>query len=193
MIKACWKGVFPAVQTSSAPQPLAPDSPCREERWSFPFSPPHWAATPEPVRQHLTRLQEDNERLRAQLDELLARLRSLDTAVDKAQSQLRQDSRNSNRPPSSDNPYRKNPAPPNPGKAGAKKGHPGHSQPLLPPSHPLPVTPQRCACGNTRFTDLALYHTHQEIELPELPLEVRHFLLHEATCTRCGTRTKART
>ena len=37
----------------------------------------------------------------------------------------------------------------------------------------------------------APYYTHQVIELPEIRMIVRHFVLHEACCPQCGRVTKA--
>ena len=35
------------------------------------------------------------------------------------------------------------------------------------------------------------FYTHQVIELPEITMIVRHFVLHEACCPQCGRVTKA--
>jgi transposase len=185
------------VQATSAAQLLEPDATCSEQAWPFPFSPQDWAATPEPVRQHLLALEQNQSLLQTQVDELLARLRTLGAVADQAKAKLGRDSTNSNQPPSADNPYRKPGSRSKPkgntkGKAGAKKGHPGHARKLLPPTQSTLVSPEPCSCGNTDFTGLAVFHTHQEVELPDLPLHVHHHLLQQGACTGCGALCKAR-
>jgi len=124
----------------------------------------------------------------------------LEKRLEKLQAQLNQNSSNSNKPPSSDNPYKKPPkealgaqrTEQEKGKAGAKKGHQGHSQQLLPSTQQKQVMPQSCPCGSAEFEDLGVYHTHQHIELPEIVLQVTHFLLHEGRCLACGKKSKGR-
>jgi transposase len=105
---------------------------------------------------------------------------------------LKQDSKNSNRPPSSDSPFKK-PAsrPETKAKSGARKGHEGHGPVLLNPDKTIPVKPERCECGNTGFHKSYPYYTHQEIELPPIEPQVTHFLLFEGICSRCGRLVKA--
>ncbi|GAG14848.1 unnamed protein product, partial [marine sediment metagenome] len=51
--------------------------------------------------------------------------------------------------------------------------------------------PEQCKCGNKEFTQTEPFYTHQEIELPEIEMEVTHFILHEGKCTNCGKTIKA--
>lgn len=182
---------------TSAAQRLQPNAARREQAWPFPFSPQDWAATPEPIRQYLLALQQSQTGLQTQVDELLARLRAAGAAIDKAEAKLGRNSTNSNQPPSADNPYRKpgsrsTPKAKTNGNAGAQKGHRGHARKLLPPTQSIPVAPEPCSCGNPLFTDLLVFHTHQEVELPDLPLQVHHYLLQQGSCACCGKRSKAR-
>jgi hypothetical protein len=63
-----------------------------------------------------------------------------------------QTSSNSDRPPSSDPPFAKQPvSSPTKGTPGAKPGHPGHRQVLLTPTEVVEVKPSACACGQTEF------------------------------------------
>jgi transposase len=103
-----------------------------------------------------------------------------------------EDSKNSDRPPSTNSPFKKKPSDPEKkGKPGASKGHPGHRQVLLTPQVIVPVKPERCKCGNTHFPVTHPFYTHQSIELPPIQMKVTHFVLHEGTCPRCGRLNKA--
>src|SRR5262249_61441008 len=98
------------------------------------------------------------------------------------------------RPPSSDSPYkrsRQRPPATTPHTAGGKPGHPGHRQVLLPPTAVHDRIPERCPCGNTTFALLRPYHTHQVLELPQIAIEVTHWVLHQGWCAVCGTWQKA--
>jgi transposase len=53
------------------------------------------------------------------------------------------------------------------------------------------VKPEACPCGQREFPDTAPYYTHQVIELPEIEMHVKHVVLHEACCPRCGRLLKA--
>ena len=52
------------------------------------------------------------------------------------------------------------------------------------PTEVIEVKPVACVCGRP-------YSTHQVIELPEIQMLVRHFVLYEAYCPQCGKVTKA--
>lgn len=140
-----------------------------------------WQQTPTAVQEFVRGQQQQIGTLEKRLEHLEAR--------------LNQNSTNSSKPPSSANPYQKPkppaqagpaPAKPAPGKAGGKPGHPGHGPQLLPPTAEKHIQPSECPCGSSAFTDLGVYHTHQQIELPEIPLTVTHFLLHASRCQACG-------
>jgi transposase len=77
------------------------------------------------------------------------------------------------------------------GIPGAKPGHPRHRQALLAPTEVIEVSPEPCACGQTVFPDTRPFHTHQVIELPEIQMMVRHFVLHEARRSQCDRVIKA--
>ena len=137
-----------------------------------------WAQTPLAVR-HLVVQQEE-------------RIRTLEARLAELEARGQQRSRNSDRPPSSDPPYEKPTARPGAqGRPGAKPGHPGHQQARLAPTEVIEVKPLACACGQTACLDTSPYYTHQVIELPEIQMIVRHFVLYEAYCPQCGKVTKA--
>jgi transposase len=124
--------------------------------------------------------------------QLLAVIQQQAARIAALEAQLSQNSRNSNRSPSSDPSYAKTkPVGGRKGTPGARPGHPGHHQALLAPTEVIEVKPPACACGQTKFPETSPYYTHQVIELPEIQMTVRHFLLHEARCPQCGRVTKA--
>jgi transposase len=137
-----------------------------------------WEQTPLPIRQAFELLLREIQQLRKRNEELEAR--------------INRDSSNSDQPPSSDGPFKKRKKPQTDKKKknkkrkrGGQKGHKGHKQELLEPTDEKHVHTTRCTCGGTDFADKGVYHTHQEIELPEIRMKVRHFHLHEEQCMRC--------
>jgi transposase len=140
--------------------------------WSFPFTPQDWEQTPPAVQAYVRTLSDEVTQLHDRVETLEAR--------------LTQNSTTSSKPPSSDSPYKKpqRHAPSTtPRKAGGKPGHAGHRQVLLPPTAVHDLRPERCPCGNTTFTAMRPYYTHQVLELPPIELEVQHFVLHQGWCT----------
>jgi transposase len=137
-----------------------------------------WEQTPLVVRQLIVQLL-------AVIQQQAARIAALE-------ARLSQNSRTSDRPPSSDPLHAKPKASSGKqGTPGARPGHLGHRQPLLAPTEVIEVTPGACRCGQTEFPNTTPYYTHQVIELPEIRMIVRHFVLHEERCPQCGRVTKA--
>lgn len=136
------------------------------------------ANTPEPVLRLLAYLIVELAKCRKRIDELEAK--------------MGMNSTNSNKPPSSDTPLT-----PAKGKAktrgrpGAKNGHAGHRQVLLTPTKILELRPSPCRCGCANAQALEPYYTHQVIELPEIQLDVTHFVLFRGVCPECGRTNKA--
>ena len=132
-----------------------------------------WKQTPPAVRA-----------LVLQQHELIAQLIK---RVEELEARLGQNSRNSSRPPSSDPPYQRDKRESKgTGKPGAKKGHKGHQQALLTPTEVVPIPPKPCECGCQEFENLRAFYTHQHIELPEIEMQITHFVLQEGECTGCG-------
>ena len=153
-----------------------------------PFSNADWPNTPKPVQKYIV----DLER---QVDELTAKTGQHSKQVEKLEEQLNRNSQNSHKPPSSDPPYNK---PEKEGKKsnrkrGAQKGHKGHSQPMLDPTEITAVLPKICTCGNAQFDGATMlpFYTHQQIELPEIKMDINHLVLHKCTCESCGKTVKA--
>jgi transposase len=139
----------------------------------FPISEEDWQQTPPAVRA-----------LVLQQHELIGQLIK---RVEELEARLGQNSGNSSRPPSLDPPdQRDTRESKGTGKPGAQKGHKGHQQSLLTPTERVPVPPKPCECGCQKFENLRAFYTHQHIELPEIEMQITHFVLQEGECTACG-------
>jgi transposase len=144
----------------------------------LPLDAASWAQTPLVVRQLIAHLL-------AVIEQQAGRIAALEAHES-------QNSRNSDRPPSSDPPYAKRLARSGAqGQPGAKPGHPGHRQVLLVPTEVIAVKPEACPCGQREFPETTPYYTHQIIELPEIQMAVTHVVLHGAWCPQCGRSLKA--
>lgn len=153
-----------------------------------PFSPFEWHALPEAVRVYISALEKNIVSLGEQV-------KLLEKRVEQLENRLNQNSQNSNKPPSSDGPFKKpkTKAAKKKRKRGAQKGHKGHRQQLLKPSRVEKILPKQCSCGNCDFTVSRLkpYYTHQVIELPKIQMEVIHYILQQGKCRKCGKLVKA--
>lgn len=150
-----------------------------------------WQATPKSVQDFVIQQDSTIQELRLMVSELTKR-------IEKLENQLNKNSRNSSKPPSSNPPFNKPPQEPKAKKGkkrkrGGQKGHVGHQQELLPPSHEKTVMPILCSCGCSSFKadDFKPFYTHQVIELPKIELDVTHFVLHKGSCPKCGKIVKA--
>jgi transposase len=151
------------------------------------FSDDDWANTPDLVKKEYEKLEKYVVKLLDEKQQLEQRLYKLEVVANKNSS-------NSSKPPSSDSPYKKRyPSNNNQkhGKAGAKVGHQGHRQQLMEPTEVIPVYPDECDCGGKEFANQQPFYTHQEIELPEIQMDIVHFVLHEGDCVACGKKVKA--
>ena len=120
------------------------------------------------------------------------RIKTLEARLAALEARGQQNSRHSDRPPSSDPPWVQPPPPGGPkGTPGARPGPPGHRQALWEPTEVIEVKPPACVCGQRACLDLSPFSTHQVIELPELNMIGRHVVLYEACCPQCGRVTKA--
>jgi len=153
-----------------------------------PFSKADWLATPEPVRKYIVQQEQA-------IVKLTSRLEQLEKRTEKLEGRVKQNSQNSSKPPSSDSPFDKpkKQDKKKTRKRGGQKGHKGHQQTLLEPTEEVPLDPHQCICGGTHFDSESLkpFYTHQFIELPEIKMEVTHFILHQGTCSNCGKTVKA--
>jgi len=164
--------------------PSIPSEPGANHGLSIPHE--DWERTPASVRTLVSRQQEIITELLRQNEGLLQRVEELEARIGR-------NSQNSNRPPSSDAPHQRvsRKKSKDKKKPGAKKGHQGHQQALLEPTQTVPVPPTACSCGCQEFVGLRTFHIHQHIELPEITMQVTHFLLQEGECAACGATVKA--
>jgi len=111
------------------------------------------------------------------------------------ENRLNKNSQNSSKPPSSDPPYKKpsKKCKNSKRKRGGQKGHKGHQQKLMEPTCKNILFPETCSCGCSSFDPGSIepFYTHQVIELPEIQMDVLHFILNQGRCTQCGNVVKA--
>lgn len=149
-----------------------------------------WRSTPPSVRALVLRLLAEWAEAQEQLAGLRRRLEELE-------EQLRADSHNSSRPPSSDPPS-------SPGarategrprgerKPGGQPGHAGKSRPLVPPEDVAQFVdcrpPSHCECGGSVALSDPEPGRHQVWDLPPQKAQVTEYRLWAGTCTDCGRR-----
>jgi transposase len=135
--------------------------------------------------------------LQTQLGDLQQQYHQLQLQVDQLQGRVDQTSNTSNKPPSSDSPFKKpkrggsSGKEGSSGKRGGRKGHPGSGPILLEPTEVQVVHPAACECGHSGLVTSVPYHTHQVIELPPIEMQITHFELHQGHCVGCGRLLKA--
>ena len=147
------------------------------------ITPEDWAATPVAVQQLVLSLLESVATLQQRLAEL--------------EERVKQTSRNSSKPPSSDPPSAppRPKSPPSGRKAGGQPGHPGHGRPLKPTTdvnHRVVVRPISCeTCGALLLGEDPQPRRHQVTELPRCEPEVTEYQRHTLACLACGAHTQA--
>ena len=117
-------------------------------------------------------------------------IQALRERIEVLEAKLSADSTNSNKPPSSDNPFAKGKGAQNSNRKDRKKRK-GFRQQALSPTQITELYPGKCSCGCNSLTDVEPYYVHQVVELPEIKLEVTHFILHRGRCRHCGKLLKA--
>ena len=152
-----------------------------------PFSIAEWLQTSKAVCAYIEMLGQSILQLSHSLAELKGRTGKLEQRVNR-------NSQNSNQPPSADGPFKKPERKRKKGKRkrGGQKGHPGHRQQLLDPTETVPLKPSVCSCGSPVFHHVEPFYTHQQIELPEIELEVTHYVLYRGCCSHCGRSVSAK-
>ena len=153
-----------------------------------PFSLADWLATPPAVRNYIESQDQVLIQLAGQVEQLRKRVEELENPLNK-------NSQNSNKPPSSDGPFKKlrKKADKKKHKKGGQKGHKGYRQQLLKPTRTVKIAPKQCSCGNCDFTGRRLksFYTHQVVELPQIKMDVTHYILQQGRCRNCGQMVKA--
>jgi len=114
------------------------------------------------------------------------------------ETQVKQNSGNSSKPPSSDGPADRS-QPKKTGsdkKRGAQKGHKGHRRALVAENQVNHILsyfpPTECACGGAVIADSAPQYRHQIFDVPVSPFTVTEYQLYGGVCTRCEAPHKAR-
>lgn len=122
----------------------------------------------------------------------------LQQCVEYLESQLKKNSSNSSKPPSSDGlkkPKPKNLRKPTGRKSGGQPGHPGHTLKRVDnPDHivPLHVTTCSCGCESSLIDQPVLdYECRQVFEMPEPKLEVTEYRAEIKQCPACGKTVRA--
>ena len=128
---------------------------------------------------------------------LQERLGELEQRVTELESQRKQDSSNSNKPPSSDGlakPKPKNLRKDQGRKPGGQPGHPGHTlERVENPDKVVPLALTTCSCGAAELAHQPVlrYEARQVFELPEPKLEVTEYRAEIKRCPCCGKTVRA--
>lgn len=147
------------------------------------------------LEKRLDKLQHENQRLENRMASLGDENERLKERVKTLEGQLRQNSRNSSKPPSSDG-LSKPPA--NRKKAGRPPGgRPGHEgrtlQMVENPDWEITYPVTECEfCGRSLARVEAMGHERRQVfELPTIQMEVTEHRTQEKTCPRCGALNRA--
>ena len=137
------------------------------------------------------------ENLVKRIEELEALLAAALGRIVELEGQLRQNSRNSSKPPSSDMGRRKVPKETTGRKPGGQPGHPGTMRDPVPPDQVgeiVDMDPETCAnCGAQLEAAPRLdADIRQVLETPEFQAFVREFRLWKKRCPKCGGFTRGK-
>jgi len=145
--------------------------------------------------QRLETFEAENKTLRHENTELKDENNALKAKVAELESQLNSNTRNSNRPPSTDG-YKKKPALPmkKKGKQGGQQGHKGRTlQQVTHPDKKVECNPARCDCGHEFTADeLRLSEKRHMFDFPQPRLEFTEFQINNAACPVRGKTHKRR-
>jgi len=127
---------------------------------------------------------------------LEARVVTLEGMMQALQEQLKQTSRNSSRPPSSDPPHSERPRRPrSTRRRGGQPGHPGHTRTLVPVDEVdevVVIKPEQCThCQAPLSGDDPRPWRHQVIEIPPIQPVVTEYQWHQLVCAACGEASRA--
>ena len=131
-----------------------------------------------------------NQELVKRISELKAENKALSARVSELEARLNQNSRNSNRPPSSDGLKKKPAIPRKRGKKrGGQVGHKGKTLEMVShPDHVVLHSPLRCSCGRClEGVPKQSVQYRQVFDLPDPKLEVTEHQLQSCICPDCKT------
>lgn len=138
--------------------------------------------------EELYRIIEEKDRIIAAL---IAKVEELTAKAANLEAQLKKNSKNSNKPPSSDGLGKgmpKNSRVPSGKKSGGQKGHEGTTRELNPAPDRvvelLPVT--RCDCGGEIIADNDKYKTRQVCDIEPVKVVTVEYRAYDGTCEKCG-------
>ena len=154
-----------------------------------PFPELDWHLTPQTVRQYILHLEQT-------LHDMQKRVESHEKRIERLEVQTKKSSHNSSKPPSSDPPFsrKKRKKKKSQRAKGGQKGHEPHQQQVLDPTESHWLTPERCTCGHTAFDQkkMQAFYIHQRIELPNIEIDISHYILQQCDCPNCGKTVKAK-
>src|SRR5215510_14400139 len=123
------------------------------------------------------------------------RVGALEREVVELKEQLRRNSHNSSKPPSTDGPHVKRTPPKEPSgrKPGGQAGHPGHRRAMVPVEQVdevIACKPTHCRrCGRRVEGQESQPLRHQVVELPPVTPPVTEYQVHRLHCVPCGITT----
>ena len=155
---------------------------------------PVWQSAPEAVQEILAAQAQVIAAQAAKIAQLETVVAQLLARVADLEAQLRTNSTNSSKPPSSDPPHVK-PAPPKPPsgrRRGGQPGHPHHPRAILPPDQVVDHKPSACRrCQHPLTGDDPDPTIDQVVDLPPVLRQVTHHRRHTLTCPHCRATTTA--
>lgn len=125
------------------------------------------------------------------IDQLVEHIGQLERRIEELERQLRENSTNSSKPPSSDGPDKpKRSRPPTGRPRGGQLGHKGSTRALVDePDQVVPCLPPKCACCGRRLQGVDPHpERHQITELPLVRAIVTEYQIHTLRCS-CGQET----
>lgn len=154
------------------------------------ITPEDWGKTPTSVKKLVEGMAQQIEQQEKKLAEVL-------TVQEQLLEKVNRTSENSSSPPSSDPPGfgKKPPKQKSRNKRGGQPGHQGNSRELYPIEECKEVIDhhrEECTnCGATLTGEDTNPYRHQIVEIPPIsPIVIEH-RLHQLTCSKCGTKTRA--
>lgn len=161
------------------------------------ISPADWAATPESVKQLVTNLMGQVEQLVQRVGSLEQQQEGLKAENQLLKEQVKQNSKNSSKPPSQDmiKGFKAKPKEASKRKPGAQQGHQGHERRLYPIEQCQSIEnhyPGRCIeCGARVRGEDPQPHRIQIVEIPPVHPQVSEHRFHCLECEQCGALTRA--
>ena len=142
-------------------------------------------------------MREQNEAVESENLQLRVLVTRLEARITELERQLRQSSKNSSKPPSSEPSWKKRhaPQPPSGKKPGGQAGHEGHHRAGVDEGHEvIEHYPEVCSgCGEALGKESCEEpRVHQVTDLAEIRSQVTEHRMHGVGCKRCGKVTRAR-